>query len=655
MELKRIMGRLAPRWPVLIIAGLIGAIAAFVFVDQRNSEVEPVYSAEATVTLPTEEVSDGRDTDNAVSGELAAALELATVVNEDELRGEDRFVAADGATNSLVFVAIESTEEAAANAAEGMREAYVSEDPAFDVNAELAKKLAEASVISGRLDELIPDEPAPAVPPIEESAAADARLSVLQLQKAALETKIAELQAIRLDAESGAIPGIDAAIERYQGDLAVLLVQLRPLEDAAAAAAAAAIDGATEDAGVGIDQPPNYDDLPLADQWSIQALEARLTELQAESASLIVASVTGTGIVHPAAAVADESPSVTPTWLGVVVGFLAGIVIWSAVLLGFDRARGIVWQAGDIKNVSVLAEGPAIGINDRDATDLDLHRRKRSVQAVRSAIIGAGRLGQGTIVGFASPPSTDPDVRDELARDVAVSLSTVGRSVLVVDLGFTGTGPVPADDGSGLRALFHSVSDDEHTIRERAASAIQSADRHGPGLDVLTADSDVIDPADILAGRPLTELLNQARDEYDVVLVIQPTTTVNSGAGVDAYLQQQVIVCTRGKTRVSELNTIAIPRDAAHVQMVGAAILVPDSGERPRRLGGSDENGGQAEQYAASGTDGRGVGKVSSKLKRLGPNEREQGEASRDRLRALDSYSVEESALLQSESSPDRQ
>lgn len=171
-------------------------------------------------------------------------------------------------------------------------------------------------------------------------------------------------------------------------------------------------------------------------------------------------------------------------------------------------------------------------------------------------------------------------------------------------------------------------------------------------MDVLTADSDVIDPADILAGRPLTELLNQAREQYDVVLVIQPTTTVNSGAGVDAYLQQQVIVCTRGKTRVSELHTIAIPRDAAHVQLVGAAILVPDSGRRPaERIG--DE--GDSEYYAASGTDGTGGSKVTSKLKRPAPNEREQGDPSRDRLRALESYSVEESALLQTESSPERQ
>lgn len=645
MELKRIMGRLAPRWPVLIIAGLIGAIAAFIFVNQRNSEVEPVYSAEAAVALPTLEAEDGRGSGGALSGELTTALNLATTVNADELGRPGRMIQADGPSNSLVFTAIESSEEAAIAAAQAMRQAYVNEDPAFDVDAELEKKLAEARVISGRLDQLIPAEPDPVVPPIEESAAADARLSVLQSQRGALETKIGELQDIRLDAESGDIPGIDALIERYQGQLAELLVQLRPLE-------AATAEGTEPGDGTA---PPSYDGLPLADQWSIQALEARLAELQAESASLIVASVTGTGIVLSDAEVLDQSPSVTPTWLALLVGFLAGIVIWSAVLLGFDRLRGIVWQAGDVKNVSVLTEGPATGMNDPDATEFDLHRRKRSVQSVRSAIIGAGRLGQGTIVGFASPPSTDPDVRDELARDVAGSLSTVGRSVLMVDLGFTGSHPGPVTDGSGLRALFQSVSDDENTIREKATSAIRSAERRAPGLDVLTADSDVIDPADILAGRPLTELLNQARELYDIVLVIQPTTTVNSGAGVDAYLQQQVIVCTRGKTRVSELHTIAIPRDASHVQLVGAAILVPDAGERPRRPAegiGAEED---PEQYMASGTEGRGVGKVSSKLKRLAPNEREPGDPSRDRLRALDSYSVEESALLQTESSPERQ
>lgn len=655
MELKRIMGRLAPRWPVLVIVGLIGAIAAFILVEQRNSEVEPVYSAEAVVAIPTSETDDGRGPASAVSGELATAFELARTVNEQELRRENRSVQADGETDSLVFGATDSSEQAAIDAVVAMRAAYVAEDPAFDVDSELAKKLDEASLIRGRLDSLIPEAPTPVIPPAEESAESDSLLTVLTSRKASLEAKIGELNSTRIDAASGDIPGIDADIERHRIALAALLVELRPLEAAVADAAAAAEPPAATDPG------SNLEGLPLQDQWSIQALEARLTELQTESASLIVASVTGTGIVLPDTIVTDESPSVTPTWLGLLVGFLAGMVLWSAVLLGFDRARGIVWQAGDIKNVAVLAEGLALGMNAADATDLERHRRKRSVQAVRSAIIGAGRLGQGTIVGFAAPPSTDPDVRDELAYDVAGSLSAVGRSVLVVDLGFTGTGVSGgrANDGSGLRHLFDSVAADENTIRERASAAIESADRRSHGLDVLTADSDVIDPADILAGRPLSELLNQAREEYDVVLVIQPTTTVNSGAGVDAYLQQQVIVCTRGKTRVSEINTVAIPSDAAHVQLVGAAILVPIAANaRSRRqgppgMGNLDET--SAGMYATSGTEDRGLGKVSSKLKRLGPNEKETVEGSRDRLRALDSYSVEESALLQSEPSSERQ
>jgi hypothetical protein len=225
MELKRIMGRLAPRWPVLVIVGLIGAIAAFILVEQRNSEVEPVYSAEAVVAIPTTETDDGRAPASAVSGELATALELARIVNETELRRENRSVVADGETDSLVFGATESSEQAAIDAAVAMRATYVAEDPAFDVDSELAKKLDEASLIKGRLDSLIPEIPAPVIPPAEESAASDSLLTVLTSRKASLEAKIGELNSTRIDAASGDIPGIDADIERYRVDLAALLVE----------------------------------------------------------------------------------------------------------------------------------------------------------------------------------------------------------------------------------------------------------------------------------------------------------------------------------------------------------------------------------------------------------------------------------------------
>lgn len=641
MELKRILGRLAPRWPMLIIAGLIGAIAAFIFVQQRNSEVEPVYRADASVTIIVGEDEDPRGASGAVADELAVALELAQTVNEDELRRDDRFVTADGATDTLVFGAIDATEEAALVAATSMRSAYVDADPQFDVNAELAAKLSEAEVISAELERLVPDQPVPTLPTPEEAAAAEAHLTILQAQEAALNAKISELNDLKIDSEdSGEIAGIDADLAELQESLAALLVVLRPLEDQAAADAEAAAPAPE----VGTVTTPEIDpDLPIEEQWAIMALSGRLTTLQTESADLIVASVTGADIDLPDATVLDESPSVTPTWMGLLVGFLAGALIWSAILLAFDRMRGIIWQPGDVKGVAVLAEGPAVGLERDDLTDLERHRRKRSVQAIRSAIIGAGRLGDGTIVGFSAPPSTDPDVRDDLARDVAASVAAVGRKVLMVDLGFTGSVTYgPTNDRSGLRRLFDSVGGGEEAIRELATDAIHSAERVSPGLDVLTADSDVIDPADILAGRPLTELLNQARQRYDIVVVIQPSTTVNAGAGVDAYLQQQVIVCTRGRTRVSEISSVAIATNAAHVQLVGVAILLPESVERSRR---SDEVYGEPE--------GRGARK-GSPIKKIGGNDRPASDVSVDRIRSLESYSVEESALLQSSEPTER-
>ena len=650
MELKRVVGRLGPRWPVLVIVGLIAAIIAFVFVQQRNAEVEPVYRATASVEIEVAPPEGGGRPTTEIPEELATAYELAQTVNEEQLASPTRELEADSETNMLTFVAIARTEEEAIAGALSMRADYVAADSNFDVNAELEEKLSEAEVISARLDDLIPDPEDPVLPTAEEAASSESQLTLLQSRETAINSKINELQDTLLDTtDSEEISGINSELESLRARLEELLVTLRPLEAAAAEAAEAANPQDQEQVDT-IDPS-----LPIADQWSIQALQARLDELQIESQNLIVASVTGAGIELPDVEVVDESPSITPTWLGLLVGFLVGVILWSAVLIGFDRARGIIWQAGDIKTLPVLAEGPGVSINATDITDLDRQRRKRSVQAIRSAIIGAGRIGGGTIVGFASPPSTDPDVRDDLAFDVASSLSAVGRSVLLVDLGFTGNSlsAGPIHDRSGLRELFDSVTDDEATIRERAAIAIQQAERRTQGLDVLTADSDVIDPADILAGRPLTELLEQARERYDIVAVIQPTTTVNSGAGVDAYLQQQVIVGTRGKTRMSEINSTAIARDAAHVQMVGVALLIP----------GASQDKGRSRNAGVDGAIGDGVGqgefgerrgKVSSAFKRLG-NEKES-EKSLERLRSLESYSVEESALLQSsESGPERQ
>ncbi|MDH3462176.1 MAG: hypothetical protein OEM32_00940, partial [Acidimicrobiia bacterium] len=427
-------------------------------------------------------------------------------------------------------------------------------------------------------------------------------------------------------------------IAEFKAQLEVLLVTLLPLQ------AEAEADSAPE-------PEPAEPDLPISDEWTVNALEERLGELETESAELIVASVTGQSIDLPDTEVTNESPSETPPWLAVLVGFIAGIVIWSAVLIGFDRARGIVWHASDVKGYVVLAEGPAYPLGADDLTELERQRRKRAVQAIRSAIISAGRGDEGTVVGFAAPSSTDSLVREDLAYDVAASVSTVGRSVLVVDLGFRQKSGLEAflmGEGGGLRELFDSVVDDEETIRNRAAAVIAGADTLSPGLDVLVADSDVIDPADILAGRPLSELLKQAGDQYDVVVVVQPTTTVVSGAGVDAYLHQQVIVCTRGRTKASEISAEAINASAGHVQMVGVAILAPDA---PSGKGGPSEASSTYASTPAGRRTGREAEKAPSSPRRQA-DRREPSEATVERIRALESYSVDESAFIESSEPP---
>lgn len=653
MKIKRIIGRLAPRWIALLLAGLVGAAGAFIFAQQRNSEVVPVYAAQASVEIPVADTatdSRGGRSSDAVPDELAVALDIAETVNEEALMEEGKTVETDTEQGTLVFTATAPTEAGAIADAINLRSAYVAADPIFDADSELAKKLNEADEISARLDDLIPEPVEPVEPTAEEVAIAEAQLEILTARETSLNAKIAELSDLRIDATDEAeIAAIDEDLAKYQEQLRVLLIELRPLQVVEEPPAQTAQD-----------EDPLLDALPTSDQWTIQALQARLAELETESAGLIVASVTGQNVVLPETMVTDQTPRRMPIPFAVIAGFIAGLILWSAVVVMFDRAKGVVWAAGDVKALPVLTEAPAYSLGSSDLTDIERQRRKKSVQAIRSAIISASQ-GEGTVVGFAAPLSTESLVREDLAYDVAASVSAVGRTVLVVDLGFREKSGLEAflmGEGGGLRELFDSVADDEETIKRRAASVLAGADTLSPGLDVLVADADVIDPADILAGRPLSELLDQARQHYDIVIVVQPTTTVVSGAGVDAYLQQQVIVATRGKTTVSEIAAEAIPISASRVQLVGIAIAVPELGFGKSRRDSESSVYSQSKESPPDSyypePESRSAGnKIASASG--GRNEGSEGTTpgrTVDRLRALETYTVDESAFAKSSEPP---
>lgn len=568
MELRRVVTSLASRWWVLAIVGLIGALIAAVFVQQRNSNLEPLWRAETSISVPVPE-EDGRPTGE-IPDELSAALEIAQLANEDMVRLDTRFIEADAANGTLVFVALDRTEEAASAAADEMRDAYIAADPNFDADAELQALLDEATTIEETLEEIIPTTTTEAPPTAEEQAEMEAQATVLQVQQEALLAAMNEVAALKVDAETTSeINDYDEQLADYADQLFDVLLQLAPLqpEEPEETTTPPVEDGQEE-----VDP-----DLSIADQWTVQALESRLAALEEQSASLIVAGVTGEALDLPAPEAIDESPTAIPTWLALLAGFLAGALIGAAVLLVRDRVKGLVWHAADVTNLAVLAEPPAMALDSDELTELDRQRRKRGVQAIRSAIIGAGSLETGTVVGFAAPLSTDSHVLEDLAYDIATSLSSVGRSVLLVDLGFTAKSQRSRHSGAmgGLRDLFESVADDEETIRSRAEAVIGAADEVSPGLEVLVADPDIIEPADILAGRPLGELLEQARAQYDIVAVIQPTTGVGPGVVIDTHLQQQIIVCTRGRTTISEIAREAVPTTGVQNKVVGVVLVAP--------------------------------------------------------------------------------
>jgi hypothetical protein len=240
--------------------------------------------------------------------------------------------------------------------------------------------------------------------------------------------------------------------------------------------------------------------------------------------------------------------------------------------------RGVVWGGDDLADLVVLAKGPSGSLLAQDQSDAAREERKKVVQAARTAIMNSETAGHGSVVGFVSPPTTESLTSEALAFDVASSIGAVGRKVMVIDLAFSDqareTTAKHAEVDEALRLLFASGDSDLATIRSLATDVIAHAQGLTPSVAALVAESGTVDPSDILAGRPLGELVDQASLLYDFVLVVQPPRNLVPGSdSLHLLVQQQVLVATRGRTTVAELTSEVGANASGRPRILGVVLL----------------------------------------------------------------------------------
>lgn len=594
MDLSRLRRMVRARWWLIVVMAVIGLGTAYALTNYQNDNIEPRHRAVATIefivaedettTTPTPSRGGSSGQVSPAADLVTQAEEAANEVNATLLEQPNIGIRADTVAGTLSFTATAPSPELAEEIVTEMRGNYLAVDPtAVDVEVEITALVAEAAQIQERLDEFEPPPEAetPEIP-IEDQA----RIDVLNGQLAAATADVGTLEEeLAAEEDEGAKAEIQAQLDSIVARVADLKQQIADLT------------------------PPEPDpvvfELTAAEELEKAALESRMTEIGTEYQDLLDTAASGERLNLPEIATTDETPSETNLGIAAAIGLLGGALVGLIVLIFLDRVQGTVWTPRDMAQVPILAEVPQHG----SRVELRPRRyqavRQKSVQSVRSAVLGLYHAAGPASIGFTGLGTSEESV-SELVLDTATSLAGVGRSVLVVDGQLLGI-PALRNSVAGGTTLADLVAHDADvaSMSGQIGAVLDGCVALAPNLSVLPGDPRTVDAVDVLASKSFRMLTEEALQRYDVVMVVGPSALSPFAYVMAGLVSSYVVVATVGKTRQQHIAQLAKQFAGSRSRLIGAVLL----GIKPRRgwVPASDLSRAAAEQAAAAAAVPAGV------------------------------------------------
>lgn len=548
MELKRVGKAVASRWIVVVAISVLGVITALVVTELNNRNATALWEATAAIAFEPEEGETIAD----LGEEIQAARDFAAIAAEDLLSADpDLLIVANLADARLEFIAQGATQAEAGTKARALLQSFLETDP----------NLGEP--VSGLIDQLEEDALAtqsqiealqPTLTPAEEQLIEDH--AFLDEQINLIRTTLINLV---ID-ESAADAEGRAQIEAQRSFLRARMQQLEEQKEAL----------------------PDLPDQTLSvdDQLLLTTLERRMEQITTRYEELYLRQlgVTGSGEVEPVT-FANLTPGPSDPLVNASIGFFGGLLIAIFAVSFLTRTRQTVWLRGDVA-VPVLGEVPGrrVGHNVADEwyDNADPGPRKTAIQALRS-VVEAQVPPTGTTIGLTRHEATDDGARS-LATDLAASMATAGKSVLLIDADFaasTEMGRYNSGGASLSRVLKLDAGAPE--FQAEIQHAADSAYLIRPGLAVMPAGPTPESPPDRLAGPQFRELIAAARERYDIVLVAVDDLNEPSARVPLQRLEFGIVAVTPGKTTMPELNGLLEDAHRLRITMLGAVFIAePD-------------------------------------------------------------------------------
>lgn len=569
MELSRLIRLARARWWLFAIIAGIGLVAGVVLTQLRNDRIEPQFEAFANV-LFTFENDDDRQ--RGLQGLVASAEEQAEEANAD-LLGPLALIRVDPEDNgALQFIGRAREAETAEATASELRENYLSfasdqlqgqENASVAELAALDVQLARIEADLNEIDQLL----------AVDTSNEDSERALLAADLAALEAERRQLLLEKILGPDNPPQATEIrTIEDVDADLVVI-------EDA--------IQGFRElIAGIPEAPPEQLNESTrrraiLTDQYA-QLLD-RYTEI-------IVSPDVPVPFTIGRSDVLDNTPQPSSPVLNGLLGLLLGAAAALGIVIVADRVRRSVWAGSDLTTVPLLGEIPARGPL-RVAGQLWYElggppQRKRAVQAMR-VTIESGVGGSRSVLGFSGIGAPALDVHS-LAADFAMSLVTSGNRVLLVDADFAAPSDLAEFDGQGptfSEVLQHRM-DDEESFRSFVKRSITEPAEIRPGLVSMRVGEGLSDPADALASRRLSIMLQEARGIFDMTVIVTGEARDTTSQTV-LNRTDNVIFCIRpGRAGATTVESLHAQLNTFGVGVMGAALVLrAGSGDDPMPVG----------------------------------------------------------------------